>query len=84
MPLKQTYVTSGPDTTDINLCISENTPRFPKEKLLLTASEAAYLLSLAPRTIYALVETGKLPCVRIGKAVRIPRKAVMDLAGVKE
>lgn len=74
MYLKKVYQTSASDTTLINT-------RLIKNPLLMTASDAAFLLSLAPRTVYALVEAGKLPCVRIGRAVRIPRKAVMELAG---
>ena len=51
------------------------------EKLLFTAKEAAQLLSLAPRTVYALLDAGTLSCVRIGRSVRIPRKAILALAG---
>lgn len=57
------------------------TEKIRSDKLLLTATETAHLLSLAPRTVYALVEAGQLPCVRIGRSVRIPRKAVLALAG---
>lgn len=67
---------------------AENTSRiaYDKEekvykKLLFTPKEAAQILSLAPRTVYALVDAGTLPCVRIGRSVRISRKAILTLAG---
>ena len=71
--MKHSIVTFVPNTMDRR---SQTTA----PPLLVTASEAARLLSLAPRTIYALVQSGQLPCVRIGKSVRIPRKAVEALA----
>lgn len=63
--------------------VSDTTPPGPtnsEKPLLICPAEAARLLSLAPRTIYALVAAGTLPCVRIGRSVRIPRKAVLSLA----
>jgi excisionase family DNA binding protein len=42
------------------------------EKILLRASEAQRLLSLSRSTIYAMIASGELPCVRIGRAVRVP------------
>ena len=40
-------------------------------KLLLNRKEAAEALSLSPFSIDALVESGQLPVVRIGRSVRI-------------
>ncbi len=37
---------------------------------LLRASEAARLLGLSQRTVYALAGAGELPCYRFGSAVR--------------
>ncbi len=45
-------------------------------RLLLRAEEAAKLLSLGRSTVFQLMATGELPCVRIGRAVRIPRSAL--------
>jgi excisionase family DNA binding protein len=42
--------------------------------------EAARFLKLSTSTIYALVERGTLPSVKIGKAWRIPHRAVIELA----
>ena len=49
-------------------------------KLLLDPKEAARLLSVAPRTVYALVAAGRIPCVRIGRSVRLQRKTVEQIA----
>jgi excisionase family DNA binding protein len=38
--------------------------------LLLTATEAAEALAISPRTLWSLTDSGDLPCVRIGRAVR--------------
>lgn len=44
--------------------------------LLLRAEEAAKLLSLGRSTVFQMMATGELPCVRIGRAVRVPRTAL--------
>ena len=49
------------------------------ESLLLTVTEAAAELRLSPMTVYVLVEQGELPAVRYGRAVRIPREALILL-----
>lgn len=46
------------------------------EKLLLRVSETQKLLSLSRSTIYAMVASGELPSVRIGRAVRVPVDAL--------
>ena len=38
--------------------------------LLLTAAEAAKALAISPRTLWSLTDSGKIPCVRIGRSVR--------------
>jgi excisionase family DNA binding protein len=38
--------------------------------VLLNAAEAAKVLAISPRTLWSLTDTGELPCVRIGRAVR--------------
>jgi excisionase family DNA binding protein len=42
----------------------------------LTVREAASLLRLNVKTIYAAIRRGHLPAVRIGEAIRIPRWAL--------
>jgi len=40
---------------------------------LLTAAEAAQLLSVRPSWIYEAVRSGALPCLRIGRHIRFTR-----------
>ncbi|MFI5398499.1 MAG: helix-turn-helix domain-containing protein [Candidatus Binatia bacterium] len=42
--------------------------------------EAAKFLSLSRSTLYALMESGQLVYVKIGRARRIPRRALIELA----
>ena len=46
--------------------------------LLLRIPEAAAELGLARSTVYLLIQTGQLPVIRIGRAVRIPRVALEE------
>jgi excisionase family DNA binding protein len=41
-----------------------------EQRLLWRETEAAQLLSLCPRTLWALRERGEIPYVRIGRLVR--------------
>jgi excisionase family DNA binding protein len=45
---------------------------------LLTVREAADLMKLRPQYVYELVRQGRLPAVREGKYVRIPRKGLEE------
>lgn len=44
----------------------------------LTINEFADLLSLAPTTVYDMARTGKLPCFRVGSAIRLDPKKAAD------
>jgi excisionase family DNA binding protein len=46
------------------------------EPLLLRASEVARLLGIGRSKVYEMMQTGELPTVRIGSAVRVPRAAL--------
>lgn len=48
-----------------------------EQKLLVTANEAAELLSLSRSKIYQLVDSGQLESRRIGRAVRILRSSLV-------
>jgi excisionase family DNA binding protein len=39
-------------------------------KLLLKPSHAAEALSISPRKLWAMTNSGEIPCVRFGKSVR--------------
>lgn len=43
---------------------------------LLTAEETAKLLTVSPRTVWALTKTGELPAIRIGRSVRYSRQDI--------
>lgn len=51
----------------------------------LKPSEIARDLRLSAMTVYRLIEVGELPAVRIGRSLRVSRKALDDyLAGAAE
>ena len=43
-------------------------------KLLLTPNEASSMLSISPRTLWALTQAGALPVVRIGRSTRYDQR----------
>ena len=47
-------------------------------QLTLTVEEAGQILRVGRNTAYDLVRCGKLPSVRVGKQIRIPRQALLD------
>ena len=38
--------------------------------LLITASEAAALLTISPRKLWSMTNAGQVPCIRMGRTVR--------------
>ena len=47
------------------------------ETLLLTVKEAAALMRIGRDTTYALVAQRRIPCLKLGKQIRIPHKALI-------
>jgi excisionase family DNA binding protein len=47
---------------------------------LMTVAEAVAFLRLSRTTLYGLMDTGRLAYVRVGRARRIPRRALVELA----
>ena len=47
------------------------------EQLLVTAAEAAHLLSISRSKVYQMVDSGQLESRRIGRAVRILRSSLV-------
>ena len=43
-------------------------------KLLLTPNEASGMLSISPRTLWALTQAGAIPVVRIGRSTRYDQR----------
>ena len=48
------------------------------DKLLLKPAEAFKAMSIGRSTGYALIASGELPCVRFGRAVRVPVDKLKD------
>jgi excisionase family DNA binding protein len=46
------------------------------ERLLLTVEEAARWLGIGRTLAWRLVQAGQLPSVRLGRCVRVPRRAL--------
>jgi excisionase family DNA binding protein len=44
------------------------------EKLLLSVPEAAEALGVSRSHLYNLIQSGKLPVIRLGASVRVPRR----------
>jgi excisionase family DNA binding protein len=49
--------------------------------LVLTVEEAAKALRISRGSAYEAVRTGDLPHVRVGRTIRVPRKALLALLG---
>lgn len=48
------------------------------EPELLRVTEAAQLLALSRTKVYEMAERGEIPVLKIGTAVRIPRRKLLD------
>jgi excisionase family DNA binding protein len=55
-------------------------PAVPASPLLLTVTRAAELLGVSRSSLYQLVAAGRVPVVRLGRAVRVPRRELERLA----
>jgi excisionase family DNA binding protein len=51
---------------------------FTDEPMLLRATEVARLLRLSRSKVYQMMSDGTLPVVRIDRAIRVPREALID------
>ena len=58
----------------------DRTVRAMPERVLLTVEEAAEQLGVGRTTAYALVRSGELDSVQIGRLRRIPKDAINDYA----
>ena len=50
-----------------------------EEKLTFTVEEAGKLLGISRALAYEMARTGKLPTLRFGKRLVVPKKAVQDM-----
>ena len=51
------------------------------ESFLLTVEEAASLLRIGRNTCYELVRQGRVPSIRLGRLIRVPRHALVNWLG---
>ena len=58
--------------------LTRNPRAFAGPPLLLRANEVAHLLGLGRSKVYELMQSGELPTVRIGTAIRVPMNALTD------
>lgn len=47
--------------------------------LFLTVEETAALLRKGRTSLYAAIERGQIPSVRVGRTLRVPREALLSL-----
>jgi excisionase family DNA binding protein len=47
-----------------------------EDKLVLTVEEAAQLLRVSRAFTYELLNRGELPCIRLGRRLLVPRRAL--------
>lgn len=68
-------VAIGEDVGNQNLAETSNQTQ--NEPELLRVAEASKLMSLSRTKVYEMAEKGEIPVIRIGTAIRIPRKKLM-------
>ena len=61
--------------------IANNFTSIDQLPLALTVEEAGRVLRIGRNGAYNLVRCGALPCIRIGRQLRVPRQAVQDFLG---
>lgn len=60
---------------------AESGPDRTHEPLTITVSEAADLLGISKTLAYALVRRREIPCIRLGRRVVVPRRALEEMVG---
>jgi excisionase family DNA binding protein len=56
--------------------VNHNNKEEQVEKLLFSAEEVAGALGIGRSRVYALIASGELPSVRVGKLIRVPAAAL--------
>lgn len=62
--------------TALPTVVRDRDQRPPLSPLLLRGGEVAELLNISRSKAFEMMQTGELPCVRIGRSVRVPRIAL--------
>lgn len=63
--------------------MTDNNHHDRQNKLVLSVSEAAQIAGVGKNTMYAIVNSGKLPSVRVGRQIRISRTALYSYLGIE-
>lgn len=67
-----------PDPNQLQLPVAGPPYRGRREEVhLLTVKEAAAIMRIGRDTTYALAAQRRIPCLKLGKQIRIPRKALI-------
>ncbi|ACX52461.1 hypothetical protein Adeg_1359 [Ammonifex degensii KC4] len=51
---------------------------------MLTVREVAKLLRIPVRSAFEHCRAGRIPCVRIGRTVRVPKRKLLEKLGLRE
>jgi len=78
MPRKTVTGGKPMENNDVMYLSPENLP------FVLKVKEFAALMRMPLSRAYELVECGQIPCIRIGKSIRIPRNVVLKMLETKE
>lgn len=63
----------------------ENTIRsLSVPKAFYTVDDISKLMSVAPNTIYTLVNNGTISSIRVGRQIRVSRPALLQFLGLSE
>ena len=76
--------TSSSDPPATNQGVSGDKSHMQQMPLVLTVDEAAELLRISRTATYDAVRRGELLAVRIGRTIRVPRHAVVQLIGLTD
>jgi excisionase family DNA binding protein len=71
----------SPPTAPLDLAAGSSTSALATLPEVLTAREAAAILRVGRNQLYQAIGRGQLRAVRIGRSLRIPKQALLDLLG---
>lgn len=52
--------------------------------LVFSVPEAAQLIGIGKNTMYYIIKEGQIPCIRIGRQIRISRTALLKYLGIDQ
>lgn len=60
--------------------MTRKAPAKPIEQLFYTIDQVAEMLNLSPTTVRRMIDRNEIRAIKIGRSVRIPKKAMDELA----